>query len=123
MRLFYKSGIEAAYMAEAFGIHLETEHGLPVRKMGLGFVSRDESFYFKSHNILHPPPFYVCQADVEFFKPREGDKDGDGYVFCEKYAMWSHKMPSCEYVRRESVTAWRDNKAFFMPEIEREDNA
>jgi hypothetical protein len=125
-RYYYTDRLAAAWMTKQFGMMFETGSisGFHCSVFSSGkntphYFADDGDDDFKG--IIHPD-------SLELLKPREGDKDENGFVFCERTQAWWREngfsiTGSGEPVLRallpeESRTAKRGGKPFFWPEIE-----
>ena len=79
--------------------------------------------------------FFVAPESESIFEPQEGDLDPDGFSFTKGAAIENHMTGKIDYYtdacwlvkieeftrsKEKSKTIFRDNKQFFMPEVENE---
>lgn len=109
-RLFFSCPIKAAYMAKYFNIELETRGNLL-------YLGQPQFWPVNSEIMLRDqdqPPFYVCKESEKIFERKEGD-ESQGNTFDEAKNKWcGHRQHKAEDYEIEK----RDNKHFFMPEVE-----
>jgi hypothetical protein len=118
-RYYYTDAIVALYMMKEFGVKFEC-------KDTNGDVYDFQEWYLNSNNISElslelenfPISIYVAKESEHIFEPKQGDlghydlNGGSGvYQFTNKPIRWAEGVTNIQIIRR-------DNKQFFMPEVE-----
>lgn len=118
-KLFYTDPLKAAWMAREFGVKFISHGGADLIYNGgddFSVIDCPRGHYVGEY-------YHVSPDSLPIFEPKVGDKDEDGYVYEEKKLAWLRKDglydndPVYGY-RHTSEIAKRDNKPFFMPEVE-----
>jgi len=98
-RLYFASSLQAAYMAQEFGVKIDVEND----------------------------KFYVAKESEHIFEPKEGDSDCEGFIFGEYFTInhmtgkkeniekniWSLNLSDESVSKNNSEIFMRDNKHFF----------
>jgi hypothetical protein len=134
-RYYYTCPIKALYMMKEFGVEFETKHqsefngkhffrGLEKLWVDNIDISGDSiricSLLYLENNdkTCVNNKFYVDKESEHIFEPKKGDlahydlNGGSGvYQFTNKPIRWAEGVTNIQIIRR-------DNKQFFMPEVE-----
>lgn len=120
-------------MMKEFGVGFILEKEEELRSfLGVGLSEEKERFEEK---LRIKSRYFIAKESEHIFEPKEGDLDPDGFSFTKGTAIENHMTGKIDYYtdacwlvqieefsrsKEKSKTIFRDNKQFFMPEVENE---
>jgi len=119
-RYYYTDAIVALYMMKEFGVKFYTEGFLDIKS---DFLEKELGFHLEIRTLYNKlcqvnSKIYVAPESEHIFKPKVNDlahydlNGGSGvYQFTNKPIKWAEGVTNIQIIRR-------DNKQFFMPEVE-----
>jgi len=134
-RLYFTCPIKAIYMAREFGVKFILEDEEQLRSfLGVGLSEEKETFEEK---LRIKSKYFIAKESEHIFQPKEEDLDADGFSFTKVMPVVNHMTGKIDYYtdacwlvkieeftrsKEKSKTIFRDNKQFFMAEVENENN-
>lgn len=149
-RLYFTCPIKALYIIKEFGVQFYIEgKQLSSCNLSTGEVDKNEKTIridFEEEYLDQilgsfaqikdlESKIYVAPKSESIFEPQEGDLDAEGFCFTKGAAVENHMTGKIDYYtdacwlvkieeftrsKEKSKTIFRDNKQFFMPEVENE---
>lgn len=142
-RLYFTCPIKALYMMKEFGVKFEWRQKVKASEYDI-FHDWGKTELHTGHTVddfidevKWSNQIYVAVESEHIFEPKEGDLDADGFSFTKVMPVENHMTGKIDYYtdacwlvkieeftrsKEKSKTIFRDNKQFFMPEVENENN-
>ena len=130
-RYYYTCPIKALYMIKEFGVKFIEEDEENLRSF-LGDGLGDKSTGFRNKLKLKEK-YFISEKSEHIFEIKEGDLDAEGFSFTKGSPVLNHMTGKIDYYtdscwllqveefyksKEKSKTIFRNNKQFFMPEVE-----